>query len=86
MEACAGRISIPSFWHKAHQNNHHSFLNRNTGSLKPDMWLSGYWTGGSERPVYVILPDMFGYYLLIILAVGTFTKIWAVFAYGRVYS
>lgn len=32
----------------------------------------------------VILPDVFGYHLLMVLAVGAFIKIRAVFAYGRV--
>jgi len=53
MRACAEGISIP-FGIKPKQNKHHGFLNRNIGSLKPDKWLSGYWAGGSERPVYSV--------------------------------
>jgi len=34
--------------------------------------------------LYVILPDVLGYYLLMVLTVGAFTKIRAVFAYGWV--
>jgi hypothetical protein len=51
MGVCARRIFIPSGI-KPRLNKHYGSLNRNTGSLKPDKWLSGYWTGGSERSVY----------------------------------
>jgi hypothetical protein len=50
MGVCARRIFIPSGI-KPRLNKHYGSLNRNTGSLKPDKWLSGYWTGGSERSV-----------------------------------